>query len=182
MSRVGRKPVPVPENVTVTVKGSRVTVSGPKGTLERSFHADMLIKKSNGELTVQRPSDSKSHRALHGTTRALLANMVKGVTEGFSRELQVNGVGYSASMEGSRLKLALGYSHDIYLEPPEGIEIGIQRNVITVRGIDKQLVGEVAAKIRSFRPPEPYKGKGVRYAGEYVRIKKGKTVGGTGGI
>lgn len=148
----------------------------------RDFHEDMEIEKTDGEVTVRRPSDSKSHRALHGTTRALLANMVKGVTDGFSRELQVKGVGYSANMDGKRLKLTLGYSHDIYLEPPEGIEIKAQRNVIVVSGIDKQMVGEVAAKIRSFRPPEPYKGKGIRYAGEYVKIKKGKTIGGTGGI
>lgn len=164
------------------MKGTRITVTGPKGKLEKDFPGDMMIQKSDGEITVGRPSDSKAHRALHGTVRALLANMVEGVTEGFSRKLEVNGVGYSANMEGDRLKLILGYSHDIYLEPPGGIEINAQRNLITVSGIDKQLVGEVAAKIRSFRPPEPYKGKGIRYSGEYVKLKKGKTVGGTGGI
>lgn len=179
MSRVGSKPIVIPENVQVMVNRNRVSVTGPKGTLERRFHPDMVIKQNDGELSVERPSNSRSHRSLHGTSRALLANMVQGVTSGFTRELQVTGVGYTANMEGNGLRLSIGYSHDIYFVPPSGIQLEASRNAITVSGIDNQLVGQVAAKIRSFRPPEPYKGKGIRYAGEYIRMKKGKTVGGT---
>jgi len=182
MSRVGEKPIQLPEGVKVLVEDSHVTVTGPKGTLDRSFHQDITVKQNKGELRVERPSDTKMHRSLHGTVRALLANMVNGVTSGFNRELQVIGVGYTANMEGKRLKLTIGYSHDIYFLPPEEIELKAIRNIITVSGLDKQLVGQVAAKIRSFRPPEPYKGKGIRYSDEYVRIKKGKTVGGTIGV
>ncbi|MFQ6674606.1 MAG: 50S ribosomal protein L6, partial [Fidelibacterota bacterium] len=153
MSRVGQKPIPIPEGVTVTLEGSHVVVTGPKGTLERRFSSDMSLEHHDGELVVQRPTESKTHRALHGTTRALLANMIEGVSVGFSRQLTLAGVGYTAHLEGRRLKLALGFSHDIYFDPPPSIEIKAVRNAITVSGIDKQLVGEVSAKIRSFRPP-----------------------------
>ena len=182
MSRVGEKPIPVPEGISVSIDGNKITVTGPKGTLEKDFHSDITIKNEKGVLMVERSSDSRTDRSLHGTSRALLANMVNGVSTGYSKALQVNGIGYTAIMEGNRLKLALGFSHDIYFEPPGGIEISSSRNAIMISGIDKQLVGQVAAKIRSFRPPEPYKGKGIRYRDEYVRTKKGKTVGGTEGI
>jgi large subunit ribosomal protein L6 len=141
-------------------------------------HSDMQVKQDNGSIIVERPSDSRTHRSLHGTTRQLLANGVQGVSEGFNKELEIRGVGYQANMQGKYLVLQLGFSHDIYFEPPEGIEIKANRTEISVSGINKQLVGEVAAKIRSFRKPEPYKGKGVRYKDEYVRSKQGKTVGG----
>ncbi|MCH8011688.1 MAG: 50S ribosomal protein L6 [Candidatus Marinimicrobia bacterium] len=178
MSRIGKKPINIPENVKVTVDGNHVTITGNKGKLGFDVHPDIIVKKDNGKIVVTRPSDTKSHRALHGTTRAILANMIEGITAGFKKELEINGVGYSAILERNRLKLLLGFSHDIYFDPPEGIRIVAKRSNITVSGIDKQLVGEVAAKIRSFRPPEPYKGKGIRYRGEFIRIKKGKTVGG----
>ncbi|HJL85131.1 MAG TPA: 50S ribosomal protein L6, partial [Candidatus Marinimicrobia bacterium] len=144
------------------------------------IHPEIDVLQENSSIVVNRPSDSKTHRALHGTTRAILQNLVKGVSEGFTKELTIQGVGYRANLEDNRLKLLLGYSHDIYFEPPDGIQLTATRNNITVSGIDKQLVGQVAAKIRSFRPPEPYKGKGIRYKDEYVRIKKGKTIGGVG--
>ncbi len=177
MSRIGNQPITVPDGVKISLDEKTVSVVGPKGNLSFDSHPDMTVKQENGTLLVERPSDNASHRALHGTTRAVLANMVHGVTEGFSKELEIIGVGFSAKMEGKRLKLALGFSHDIYFDPPEGIDIKTGKGSVSISGIDKQLVGQVAAKIRSFRPPEPYKGKGVRYAGEYVRIKKGKTVG-----
>lgn len=177
MSRVGSQPIPVPEGVNISQEGVQITVAGPKGNLSFDRHHDITVKEENSHLLVERPSDNKFHRSLHGTTRAIVANMIQGVTHGFTRELEINGIGYSAQLQGKRLKLALGFSHDIYFDPPDGIDIKAGRNSVTVSGIDKQLVGQVAAKIRSFRPPEPYKGKGVRYAGEYVRIKKGKTVG-----
>lgn len=177
MSRIGKQPVVIPEGVKVFLEGNRAVVEGPKGKLTFDFNTDISIKQENGHLVVQRPSDSKAYRSLHGTTRALLSNMVHGVSEGFSKNLDIIGIGFSAVMEGKRLKLALGYSHDIYFEVPEGIEIKAARNRLTVSGIDRQLIGQVAAKIRSFRPPEPYKGKGIRYSDEHVSIKKGKTVG-----
>ncbi|MAG21582.1 MAG: 50S ribosomal protein L6 [Candidatus Marinimicrobia bacterium] len=177
MSRIGKQPIAIPEGVKVSLKGSRAVVEGPKGTLEFEFNADMIIKQEKEHLEVQRPSDSKTYRSLHGTTRALLSNMVHGVSDGFSKDLEIIGIGFSAVMERKRLKLALGYSHDIYFEPPEEIEIKATKSKLTVSGIDRQLVGQVAAKIRSFNPPEPYKGKGIRYADEHVSIKKGKTVG-----
>ena len=182
MSRVGEKLIHYSDSVKVEIKGSHVSVKGPKGTLERHFHPDITIEQGDGEVTIRRPSESKLHRSLHGTSRALLANMVHGVTEGFSKELQVVGIGYTANLDGNRLKLIIGYSHDIYFLPPAEIQITAHRNTIKITGIDKQLVGQVAAKIRSFRPPEPYKGKGIRYIDEYVKIKKGKTVGGTTGV
>ncbi len=177
MSRIGKQPVIVPEGVKMSLDDNKVSATGPKGSLSFDFHPDMMVKLQDGSLLVERPSDSASHRALHGTTRVVLANMVHGVTEGFTKELEIIGVGFNAQLEGKRLKLALGFSHDIYFDPPEGIDIKAGKGSVSISGIDKQLVGQVAAKIRSFRPPEPYKGKGVRYAGEYVRIKKGKTVG-----
>ena len=177
MSRIGKQPVTVPDGVKISLEENRVSVAGPKGSLSFDSHPDMTVKQENGSLLVERLSDNASHRALHGTTRAALANMVHGVTEGFTKELEIIGVGFNARLEGKRLKLALGFSHDIYFDPPQGIEIKAGKGSVSISGIDKQLVGQVAAKIRSFRPPEPYKGKGVRYSGEYVRIKKGKTVG-----
>ena len=177
MSRIGKQPISVPEGVKVSKDAGLVSVTGPKGNLSFEVHPDMEVKQENSHLLVERPSDNKAHRSLHGTTRAIISNMVQGVTEGFSKELEINGVGYTANLESKRLKLTLGFSHNIYFEPPEGIEIKAAKNSISVSGINKELVGEVAAKIRSFRPPEPYKGKGIRYLGEYVQIKKGKTVG-----
>ncbi len=178
MSRIGKKIIPIPEKVTVEVKQGSVALTGPKGSIEVPFHAEMVVKQENGHLVVDRPSESRLHRSLHGTTRQLIANGVTGVSQGFKKQLEIIGVGYQAVMEGKYLVLQLGYSHPIYFEPPEGVDIKAERTIITVSGIDKQLVGEVAAKIRSFRKPEPYKGKGIRYIGEYVRSKQGKTVGG----
>jgi large subunit ribosomal protein L6 len=176
MSRIGKKPVPIPEGVNITIEGSTVTVKGPKGELTRSFDPDMTIKKDDGTLVVERPDDQRHHRALHGLTRALLSNMVVGVSEGFEKRLLIVGTGYRAEMEGDALKLNLGFSHDILVVPPEGItfEVEDRGRLMIVRGYDRELVGQVAADIRKLRPPEPYKGKGVRYVGEYVRQKAGK--------
>ncbi len=176
MSRIGKKPVPIPEGVNITIEGSTVTVKGPKGELTRSFDPDMTIKKDDGTLVVERPDDQRHHRALHGLTRALLSNMVVGVSEGFEKRLLIVGTGYRAEMEGDGLKLNLGFSHDILVVPPEGItfEVEDRGRLMIVRGYDRELVGQVAADIRKLRPPEPYKGKGVRYVGEYVRQKAGK--------
>ncbi len=176
MSRIGKKPVPIPEGVNITIEGSTVTVKGPKGELTRSFDPDMTIKKDDGTLVVERPDDERHHRALHGLTRALLSNMVVGVSEGFEKRLLIVGTGYRAEMEGDGLKLNLGFSHDILVVPPEGItfEVEDRGRLMIVRGYDRELVGQVAADIRKLRPPEPYKGKGVRYVGEYVRQKAGK--------
>ena len=179
MSRIGNKIIELPEGVTLNINNSNVDIKGPKGSLVVPFHKEMEVKDDNGSIIVVRPSDSRQHRSLHGTVRQLIFNGVQGVSEGFSKELELIGVGYQANMQGKYLVLQLGFSHDIYFEPPEGIDIKTNRTEITVSGINKQLVGEVAAKIRSFRKPEPYKGKGVRYKGEYVRSKQGKTVGGT---
>jgi large subunit ribosomal protein L6 len=175
MSRIGRKPIPVPGGVTVTIDGTTVTVKGPKGTLTRTFRPEMTITQEDGRLLVARPSDDKSHRALHGLTRALLANMVLGVTEGFRRALDIVGVGYRAEKRGTVLVLNVGYSHQVQYPQPEGINITTPApTTVVIEGIDKQLVGQVAAEIRSVRPPEPYKGKGIRYQGEQVRRKAGK--------
>ena len=176
MSRVGKQPIPLPDRVEVEIRGSQVTVKGPKGQLTRPFDPDMEILLEEGILRVQRPTDQRHHRAMHGLTRALLANMVKGVSEGFSRVLQIEGTGYRAEMQGEKLILYLGYSHPIEFPPPEGISFEVPRGgrSITVSGTDKELVGEIAARIRRQRPPEPYKGKGVRYEGERVRRKAGK--------
>jgi large subunit ribosomal protein L6 len=177
MSRVGLKPISLPDKVEVDVRGSKVTVKGPKGELERTFHPDMGIELKEGELKVSRPTDQRMHKAMHGLTRALLANMVTGVSEGYSKALEIVGTGYRAEAQSpTKLVLYLGYSHTIEMDAPEGIEFEVPRGgrAITVSGIDKELVGEIAARIRRQRPPEPYKGKGVRYAGEYVRRKAGK--------
>ncbi|GMB10016.1 50S ribosomal protein L6 [Thermolongibacillus altinsuensis] len=176
MSRVGKKPLEIPAGVTVTVNGNIVTVKGPKGELTRTFHPDMTIKLEGNVLTVERPSDEKLHRALHGTTRSLLANMVEGVSKGYEKALELVGVGYRASKQGKKLVLNVGYSHPVEIEPEEGLEIEVPAQTkIIVKGADKQRVGELAAKIRAVRAPEPYKGKGIRYEGEVVRLKEGKT-------
>jgi large subunit ribosomal protein L6 len=176
MSRIGKKPVPIPDKVQVTIDGSEVTVTGPKGSLSHKFPVDMTIKQADGQLVVERPTDHQNHRALHGMTRALIANMVQGVSEGFERVLEVEGVGYRAEMEGKTLVMHLGYSHPIPVPPPPDVEFVVEERgrLVRVRGIDKQVVGELAANIRKFRPPEPYKGKGVRYQGERIRRKAGK--------
>jgi len=175
MSRIGRKPIPVPAGVTVTIDGSTVKVKGPKGELQREFRPEIGIEQNDGELQVTRPSDSKEHRALHGLTRALLANMVEGVTAGFRRTLEIIGVGYRAEKKGDALVLTVGYSHQVTYPQPAGITISTTApTVVVVEGIDKAMVGQVAAEIRAVRPPEPYKGKGIRYQGEQVRRKAGK--------
>lgn len=176
MSRIGKQPIELPNKVEVDIRGSEVTVKGPKGTLTRPMPPDMRIKVEGGVLTVERPTDHRNHRSLHGLTRALLANMVHGVSEGFSKSLEIVGTGYRAEMQGETLILYLGYSHPIEFPPPEGISFEVPRGgrTVTVQGYDKELVGEIAARIRRQRPPEPYKGKGVRYEGEHVRRKAGK--------
>ena len=177
MSRIGRMPIPLPDGVTAEIVGSRVEVKGPKGELSRVFHPDMSVVLDNGRLLVRRPSDHRSHRALHGLTRALLNNMVVGVTQGFQKQLEVQGVGYRVELEGDgSLTLQLGFSHLVHVSPPAGVtfEVDARTKVITVKSVDKEKVGQVAAEIRAWRPPEPYKGKGVRYVGEYVRRKAGK--------
>jgi large subunit ribosomal protein L6 len=175
MSRIGRKPIPVPEAVTVEVAPGRVAVKGPKGELTQSLSPEMKVEQEDGTVTVSRPTDRGEHRALHGLTRSLIANMVEGVTEGFEKRLEIQGVGYRAQLKGRKLEMALGYSHPVAIEPPEGIEFEVpQQTEIVVRGIDKQLVGQVAADIRKRRPPEPYKGKGIRYRDEHVVRKVGK--------
>lgn len=183
MSRIGQMPVEIPKQVTVNVKGTTVTVKGPKGELTKTLHPDMQIRTDDGQVVVERPTDRQDHRALHGLTRSLIANMVEGVSDGFKRELQIEGVGYRAEMRGTNLILNVGYSHPVEIEPPAGVEITVERGnkQLTVAGPDKEVVGELAAKIRAVRPPEPYKGKGIRYAGEYVRRKAGKA-GKVGGI
>jgi large subunit ribosomal protein L6 len=169
-------PVVIPNGVEIKIKGSHVQVKGPKGEMQHTFPADMEIKIDDGELTVSRPSDEPTHRALHGMTRALINNMVVGVSSGFSKVLEVNGVGYRAGLEGKDLILNVGYSHPVTFEPPEGIEFEVDERTrqITVKGYDKQLVGHVAADIRKVRPPEPYKGKGIKYLDERIRRKAGK--------
>ncbi|WP_066058524.1 50S ribosomal protein L6 [Robertmurraya korlensis] len=176
MSRVGKKPVEIPSGVTVTVDGNNVTVKGPKGELSRSFNPDIEIKVEENVINVSRPSDAKEHRALHGTTRALLSNMVEGVSKGFERTLELIGVGYRAQKQGTKLVLNVGYSHPVEIEPETGIEVEVPSNTrVIVKGTNKERVGALAANIRDVRPPEPYKGKGIRYEGEFVRRKEGKT-------
>ena len=177
MSRIGQNPIPLPEGVSMSIKDNLVKVNGKMGNLEFGFHKDMTVVESEGVVLVKRNADNREQRSLHGTTRQIINNMVIGVSEGFVKELEIIGVGYQAQVQGKRLQLQLGYSHDIYFDMPDGITVTANRTEVKVEGIDKQLVGAVAAKIRSFRPPEPYKGKGVRYKGEYVRSKQGKTVG-----
>ena len=177
MSRIGQNPINIPAGVNIDLKGTLVKVRGQKGSLEYQVHKNMNISEHDGSVLVNRNSDAREQRAIHGTTRQMIHNMVVGVSEGFSKELEIIGVGFQAQVQGTRLRLQLGYSHDIYFDMPEGITVTANRTEVKVEGIDKQLVGAVAAKIRSFRPPEPYKGKGIRYKGEYVRSKQGKTVG-----
>jgi large subunit ribosomal protein L6 len=175
MSRIGKKPIPVPKNVTATVEGQTVKVKGPKGELERRLHPSMAIALDNGNITVGRPSDEPGHRALHGLTRTLVANMVDGVTKGYSKQLEIVGVGYKAEARPYGLQLALGFSHPIEYRAPKGIKLTApQPTQITIEGADKELVGQVAAELRSLRPPEPYKGKGIKYQGEQIRRKAGK--------
>jgi large subunit ribosomal protein L6 len=175
MSRIGRKPIELPEAVTVEIAPGRVAVKGPKGKLDQILSPEMKVAQADGAVTVDRPTDRGEHRALHGLTRSLIANMVEGVTEGFEKKLEIQGVGYRAQLKGKNLEMALGYSHPVTVEAPEGIEFEVpQPTEIVIRGIDKQLVGQVAADIRKRRPPEPYKGKGIRYSGEHVARKVGK--------
>ena len=175
MSRIGRVPVPIPKGVEVQVEGTHVSVQGPKGKLERTFHPDMRVDLQDGKLVVTRATDQRQHRALHGLTRALLANMVRGVTDGYRVELEIQGVGYRATKQGNNLALAVGYSHAVEVPAPEGIAFEVPApSRIVVTGIDRELVGQVAARIRAVRPPDPYKGKGIRYAGERIKLKPGK--------
>jgi large subunit ribosomal protein L6 len=175
MSRIGRKPVPVPDAVTVEIATGGIAVKGPKGELSQVLSREMSVSQEEGAITVARPTDRGEHRALHGLTRSLIANMVEGVTDGFEKRLEIQGVGYRAALKGKNLELALGYSHPVAIEAPEGIEFEVpQPTEVVVKGIDKQLVGQVAADIRKRRPPEPYKGKGVRYKGEQILRKVGK--------
>jgi large subunit ribosomal protein L6 len=175
MSRIGRKPIPLPEGVTIAIEPELVRVNGPRGELTERVPRDIDVEQADGELRVTRPTDRAEHRALHGLTRSLVANMVEGVTAGFEKRLEIQGVGYRAQLKGRDLELALGYSHPVSIKAPDGIEFEVpQPTRVVVRGISKQLVGETAATIRKQRPPEPYKGKGIRYEGEYVARKVGK--------
>lgn len=176
MSRIGRKPVSLPKGVEVTVEGDTITVKGPKGTLSQRLPADIGVDIGESELVVTRPSDAKKHRAYHGLSRALIANMIEGVTNGFERKLELVGVGYRAQMQGKKLQLSIGFSHPVLIDAPEGIEFEVPAvTKITVKGIDKQLVGNTAAHIREIRKPEPYKGKGIKYENETIRRKAGKS-------
>ena len=178
MSRIGKKPVIIPANVTVNVaEGNVVTVKGPKGELTNTFNADMMINVEGNVLTVSRPTDEANHRALHGLTRTLIANMVEGVEKQFSKELEVNGVGFRAEKKGNQLVMRLGFSHEVIMDEIPGITVEVAGNKITIRGIDKQVVGQFAAEVRGKRPPEPYKGKGIKYTTEVIRRKVGKTGG-----
>ncbi len=176
MSRIGRKPIAVPSGVDVKIDGNHIAVKGPKGTLERDLHNDMTVTLENNEIIVTRPSDNKNHRALHGLTRSLVNNMVVGVTEGFTKTLEVNGVGYRVAKQGKDLVMNLGYSHQVIMSEIDGISIEVPApNKIIISGPDKQKVGQFAANVREKRPPEPYKGKGIKYAEEYIQRKEGKT-------
>jgi large subunit ribosomal protein L6 len=175
MSRIGRLPIPIPDGVDVQIEPGLVRVKGPKGQLQQAVSPDLSFEREDSRLLVKRPTDRGEHRALHGLTRSLVNNMVEGVTNGFEKRLEIQGVGYRAQLKGKTLELALGFSHPVRLDAPEGIDFEVPAPTqIVVRGIDKQAVGEIAARIRKFRPPEPYKGKGVRYVGEYVARKVGK--------
>ncbi len=178
MSRIGKMPVQIPAGCQVLVEERTVTVTGPKGTLLTVVPAEMVLELEGDVLTVRRPSDSREHRSLHGLTRTLVANMVEGVSQGFQRNLEIHGVGYRANLQGENLELALGFSHPVVIKPPEGVSFELVTPTrIRIHGIDKQKVGQVAADIRALRKPDPYKGKGIRYAGEQVRKKAGKSVG-----
>ncbi|MBV6521064.1 MAG: 50S ribosomal protein L6 [Gemmatimonadaceae bacterium] len=178
MSRIGKKPVPVPSGVTVTIDGNTVAVKGPRGELRRAIHGDLAVALENGTVTVARPSDEPRHKALHGLSRTLVANMIEGVTKGYSKQLEITGVGYKAEVKPYGLLMSLGYSHQIEVKAPEGIKLSApQPTQVVIEGSDKEIVGQVAAEIRSLRKPEPYKGKGVRYVGEVVRRKAGKAGG-----
>jgi len=178
MSRVGKMPITVPAGVKVDLNGSHITVKGPKGELSRELHPEMIVEMKDGVITVDRPSEQKRHKALHGLTRALINNMVVGVTEGFKKELEVNGVGYRAQKQGKQLVMNLGFSHQVTVDEIPGITIDVPApNKITISGADRQKVGQFAAEVREKRPPEPYKGKGIKYADEYIRRKEGKAGG-----
>jgi large subunit ribosomal protein L6 len=176
MSRIGKQPVPVPKGVTVTIDGQKVTVKGSKGELSRELPGEIAFVQEGEEIVVTRRSESRNARQRHGLVRTLIANMVEGVSKGYQKKLEIQGVGYRASLQGQKLVMALGYSHPIEFEPPAGIQFGVEGNTnVTITGIDKEIVGNTAARVRAARPPEPYKGKGVRYAGEQVRRKAGKS-------
>lgn len=180
MSRIGKNPIQVPAGVTVTITGNTVSVKGPKGEMVQSFHPNMKVEVTENQVTVTRPNELKLNRSLHGLTRTLISNMVEGVTKGYEKQLEILGVGYRAAVAGSKLTLNLGFSHPIEFIAPKGITIEIdkdKKNILIIKGYDKQVLGEVAAKIRSFKKPEPYKGKGIRYVGEYVQQKAGKAAG-----
>jgi large subunit ribosomal protein L6 len=178
MSRIGKRPIPVPAGVTVMIDGSVMVVKGPKGELSRALHPEMILKQEDGQVMVERPSDESMHKSLHGLTRTLVANMVEGVTAGFAKTLEISGVGYKAELQPYGLKLSLGFSHQIEFKAPAGITLTTPNaTTVVVTGMSKELVGQVAAEIRSFRKPEPYKGKGVKYQGEVVRRKAGKAGG-----
>lgn len=178
MSRIGKQPIPVPNGVEVTIADGVVKVKGPKGELQQTILPGMTVKQENTELIVSRPDDEKMSRSFHGLTRTLIANMVIGVSEGFSKELEVEGVGFKANASGQLLTMSLGFSHDVKFQVPEGVTVEAKNNQITVSGIDKQQVGQVAAEIRALKKPEPYKGKGIRYKDEYIVRKAGKTAAG----
>jgi len=180
MSRIGKNPIIISEGITLEIDKKVVRIKNKNNVLEVNLFPDIKVSQVDSKILVERSSDDRQVRAMHGTVRQLIASAVTGLSDGFTKELELNGVGYQANMQDSRLVLQLGYSHDIIFEPPEGITITAKKNLIVVTGFDKQLVGAVSAKIRSFRKPEPYKGKGIRYKGEYVRRKQGKTVGGVG--
>jgi large subunit ribosomal protein L6 len=176
MSRIGKRPVPIPKGVTTQLDGNRLTVKGPRGELARTFHSEMILAVEDGTVVVRRPSDEARHKALHGLTRTLVANMVDGVTKGFVKTLEIQGVGYKAEPKPFGVQLVVGFSHPVPYHAPEGIKISVEGNVVVkIEGINKELVGQVAAELRNVRPPEPYKGKGIRYQGEHVRRKAGKT-------
>lgn len=175
MSRIGKKPIEIPKGVEVKLNGKHIEVKGPKGKLEFDIHPEINVRIEDNKIVVERPSDKKIHKALHGTMRQIINNMIEGVTKGFSKELEIVGTGYRARMEGNKLVINVGFSHPVEILPPPGIQFEVEgQNIIRVKGIDKQLVGDVAAQIRRIRPPEPYKGKGIRYRGEVIRRKAGK--------
>lgn len=176
MSRIGKTPIPIPAGVTAKIEGQTVFAKGPKGELSVCIHPEMKLKLEDGKISVERPSDNKMHRSLHGLSRTLVANVIDGVTKGFETKLEIIGVGYRAELKGKNLMLTIGFSHPILFTPPEEIKVTTEgNNIVVVQGINKELVGQVAAKLRSLKPPEPYKGKGIRYLGEFVRKKAGKT-------